>query len=74
MDAQLNVDGADVAGFYYEPNGQFIGTFGSDSAGPPTRPYDPSHPGVGGWDGVGLRYVPAHVPGDFGGSFTARRR
>jgi non-specific serine/threonine protein kinase len=53
--------GADVDGFYYGPSGN-VGTFGSGTPGPAPRSYDPNKPLLGGWDGVGLRYVqPAYV-------------
>lgn len=66
LEAGLRADGVDVEGYIhdpYPPTGN-VGTFGSGTPGPVGQ-YDPSRPYLGGWDGVGLRYVPPveHVIG-----------
>jgi hypothetical protein len=58
LEASMQADGNDVAGYYYGPTGN-VGTFGGGPAGPPVPVYNPANPSAGGWDGVGLRYIPA---------------
>ena len=67
LQERAQADGLEVAGY------QFIGTFPTGTPGPPVRQYDPANPVAGGWDGVGLRYIPPQM-NLFSGTATVHKR